>query len=109
MYISRSNHFLWCTETFYVTNFRCHHHFRKAVYSCHGINYTKLDTGAIVGTGILYDVKTYKSKAEFEKDKNKHYADIKKFGSHKYGFMVKNAHKFRTPIPYSGKLKFFEN
>jgi hypothetical protein len=72
------------------------------------INFTKLSTGAIIGTAILYNVKEYKSKAEFEKDKNKHYADIKKFGSYKYGFMVNNAHKLRTPLRYPGRLKFFE-
>jgi hypothetical protein len=73
-----------------------------------GINFTKLSTGAIIGTAILYNVKEYKSEAEFEKDKNKHYADIKKFGSYKYGFMVKNAHRLGTPLPYPGRLKFFE-
>ncbi len=64
--------------------------------------------GAIIGTADLYDVKQYKSNSDFEKDKNKHYADIKKFGSYKFGFMVKNAHRFRTPMPYSGMLRFFE-
>lgn len=44
----------------------------------------------------------------FVKDKNEHYADFKKFGSSKFGFKVKNAHKFRTPMPYPGSLKFFE-
>ncbi|HMH09181.1 MAG TPA: ASCH domain-containing protein [Candidatus Nitrosopolaris rasttigaisensis] len=71
-----------------------------------GIDYTKLSTGAIIGTAILYNVKEYKSEAEFKKDKSKHYADIKKFDSYKYGFMVKNAH--RPPLPYPGRLKFFE-
>jgi anaerobic ribonucleoside-triphosphate reductase len=42
-----------------------------------GINFTKLRTGAIIGTAILYNVKEYKSEADFEKDKNKHYGDIK--------------------------------
>jgi hypothetical protein len=71
------------------------------------IDHTKLSKGAIIGTADLYDVKEYKSKAEFVKDKNKHYADIKKFGS-KYGFMVRNAYRFRTPKPYPGRLRFFE-
>ena len=73
-----------------------------------GIDYTNLSTGAIIGTAILYNVKEYKSEAEFKKDKSKHYADIKKFDSYKYGFMVKNAHRLRTPLPYPGRLKFFE-
>ena len=72
------------------------------------IDYTKLNKGAIIGTADLYDVKQYTSNSDFEKDKNKHYADIKKFGSYKFGFMVRNAHKFRTPMPYPGKLRFFE-
>jgi predicted transcriptional regulator len=72
------------------------------------IDYTKLSQGAIIGTAILYDVKEYKSEAEFVKDKNKHYADIKKFGSYKFGFMVKDAHTFRTQKLYSGRLRFFE-
>jgi hypothetical protein len=73
-----------------------------------GIDYKMLTCGAIVGTAILYDVKQYKSKTELENDKYKHYADIKKFGFCRYGFMVKNAHRFRSSIPYFGKLKFFE-
>ncbi len=72
------------------------------------IDYTNLSQGAILGTAELYDVKEYKSKAEFVKDRNKHFADIKKFGSYRFGFMVKNAHKFRTPKPYPGRLRFFE-
>jgi hypothetical protein len=72
------------------------------------IDYTKLSKGAIIGTAILYDVKGYKSEAEFVKDKNKHYADIKKFGSYRFGFMVRDAHRFTTPMPYPGRLRFFE-
>lgn len=52
------------------------------------IDYTRLSQGAIIGTAILYDVKEYKSEAEFVKDKNKHLADIKKFGSYKFGNLV---------------------
>jgi len=73
-----------------------------------GVNYTKLSTGSIIGTAILYNVKEYKSEADFKKDKNKHYADIKKFSSYKYGFIVKKALRFGTPLPYPGRLKFFE-
>ena len=40
---------------------------------------------------------------EFQKDKNKHYADIKEFGFSKYGFMVKNAQRFRNSVPYIGR------
>jgi ASCH domain len=73
-----------------------------------GIDCAKLSTGAIIGTAILYNVKGYESKAEFERDKNKHCADIKKFGSYKYGFMIRNAHRLRAVLPYPGQLKFFE-
>jgi predicted transcriptional regulator len=72
------------------------------------INYAMLIRGAIIGTAVLYDVKQYKSKAEFVKDRNKHFADINKFGSYKFGFMVKNAKRFRTPKPYPGRLRFFQ-
>ena len=80
----------------------------KEVASSLNINYTKLSQGAIIGTAELYDVKHYENNSEFEKDKNKHYAEIKKFGSYKFGFMVRNAHRFRTPKPYPGRLRFFE-
>src|SRR6476660_2955997 len=49
-----------------------------------GIDYKMLTSGAIIGTAILYDVKQYKNKAQLEKDENKHYADIKRFGFRKY-------------------------
>ena len=67
-----------------------------------------LTYGAIIGAAILYNVKLYKNKTQLEMDKNKHYADIEKFGFYKYGFMIKNARRFRSSIPYPGKLKFFE-
>jgi ASCH domain len=73
-----------------------------------GIDYNKLTCGAIIGSAVLYDVKQYRNKTELEVDKNKHLADIKKFGFRRYGFMIKNAHRFRRSIPYPGMLKFFE-
>jgi predicted transcriptional regulator len=73
-----------------------------------GIDYNKLARGAIIGSAVLYDVKQYRNKTELEVDKNKHLADIKKFGFRRYGFMIKNAHRFRRSIPYPGMLKFFE-
>jgi hypothetical protein len=54
------------------------------------------------------DIKQYRNKTELELDKNKHLADIKKFGFCNYGFMIKNAQRFRRSIPYLGMLKFFE-
>ena len=73
-----------------------------------GIDHNMLTLGAIIGTAVLYDVKQYKNKTELEIDKNKHYADIKKFGFCKYGFMIKNAHRLRSSVPYRGQLNFFE-
>ena len=66
------------------------------------INYTKLPRVADLYT------KQYMSNYEFEKDKNKHYPDIRRFGGYKFGFMVRNAHRFRAPIAYPGRLRFFE-
>ncbi len=56
----------------------------------------------------MYDVKQYRNKTELERDRNKHLADIEKFGFCKYGFMIKNAHRLRRSIPHPGMLKFFE-
>ena len=73
-----------------------------------GIDHRMLTQGAIIGIALLYDVKQYKDKVELEADYHKHYADTKKFGSCKYGFMVENANRFQNPIPYRGKSNFFE-
>ena len=62
--------------------------------------------GAIIGKGYLYDVKLYDSEKSFIHDRKKHLADIEHF-DHKYGFMIKDAQKFRKPIIISGKLGFF--
>jgi ASCH domain len=71
-----------------------------------GIDHDMLTYGAIIGAAVLYNVKLYKNKTQLEMDINKHYADIEKFGFCKYGFMIKNARRFRSSCP--GKLKFFE-
>jgi hypothetical protein len=73
-----------------------------------GIDYTKLGIEMIIGRAILYDVKKYDNKTEFMKDKNRHYADASIFDSYMYGFKIKNAQRLRHPIPFSGKLGFFE-
>ena len=44
------------------------------------IDHDMLTYGAIIGAAILYNVKLYKNKTQLEMDKNKHYADIEKFG-----------------------------
>jgi hypothetical protein len=75
---------------------------------CLGMDQNKFICGAILGSAILYDVKQYRNKTELEMDKNKHLADIKKFGFCRNGFIIKDAHRLRRPVPHSGMLKFFE-
>jgi hypothetical protein len=72
-----------------------------------GINQTNLRTSAIIGKAVIYDVKTYKTKKQWHDDKKYHFAsDI--LSDRKYGFLLKNAKEFRIPIPYKGKLGFFD-
>jgi hypothetical protein len=73
------------------------------------IDDSNLITGAIIGSAFLYDVKKYSNNEDFIKDKNRHFAaDAKYLEGYRYGFLVKNAKKLNQPIPYSGKLGFFE-
>jgi predicted transcriptional regulator len=67
----------------------------------------KLVTGAIVGKAELYDVKKYNSIKEVKMDQKYHHAS-KDFHNKKYGFVLKNAKQFRIPIPWKGRLGFFE-
>ncbi|MFB5598192.1 MAG: ASCH domain-containing protein [Nitrosopumilaceae archaeon] len=67
----------------------------------------KFVTGAIIGKAEIYDVKKYNSKSEVNFDYNKHFAS-KNFHDRRYGFLIKNAKIFRIPIPYKGKLGFFD-
>jgi hypothetical protein len=71
-----------------------------------GFDHNELAYGAIIGTAVLYNVKRYKNKRELELDKNKHFADIKKFGFCRYGFMINRSYRLRRSIPYRGMLKF---
>ena len=64
-------------------------------------------TGAIIGKAELYEIKEYHSKSEVKSDFRKHFAS-KNFHDRKYGFLIKNAKKFRLPIPHKGKLGFFD-
>ena len=68
---------------------------------------SSITTGAIIGKVKLTDVKKYESDKELKNDKKKHHSssDITK---NKYGFILENPKKLRVPIPYSGKLNFFE-
>ena len=67
----------------------------------------KFVTGAIIGKAEIYDVKKYNSKSEVNSDYKKHFAS-KNFHDRRYGFLIKNAKLFRVPIPYKGKLGFFD-
>ncbi len=67
----------------------------------------KIVTGAIIGKAEIYDVKRYNSKSQVSSDYKKHFAS-KNFHERRYGFLIKNAKSFRIPIPYKGKLGFFE-
>ena len=64
-------------------------------------------TGAIIGKAEIYDVKKYNSKSQVSSDYKKHFAS-KNFNERRYGFLIKNAKSFRIPIPYKGKLGFFD-
>lgn len=66
-----------------------------------------LITGAIVGKAVLYDVKKYATKSEWQGDKRRHLAGIDASGK-KYGFLLKGAKSFKIPIPYKGSLGFFD-
>ena len=68
--------------------------------------FTDLPTGCIVGKATLVDVKKYKTKEEFEKDTDKHFA--RGWWNQKaHGFTLANAQ--RLPVkPMKGKLNFFE-
>jgi hypothetical protein len=70
------------------------------------IDPSSLIVGAILGKAILYDVKYYKNRDSFLEDRKKHSA-TPKYSDHKYGFLIKNAKKFKTPLLMPGRLKFF--
>ena len=67
----------------------------------------KLKTGVIIGKVDLYDVKKYTSIKEIVKDKKLHFAS-KKFHDRTFGFILRNPKLFKIPIPYKGKLGFFD-
>lgn len=65
----------------------------------------KFVKGAIIGKAEIFDVKVYENEIECKKDHKLHFAAN---NYTKYGFMLKNAKSFRVPIPWKGKLGFFE-
>lgn len=73
-----------------------------------GLDPKRLAHGSIIGKAYLYEVRTYKTRREFAKDKKRHFAEYRRFKKSKYGFMLKNAKKFKRPIKYKGMLNFFD-
>jgi hypothetical protein len=72
-----------------------------------GFDSGELVRGAIIGKANLYEVKEYTNNSEFLADKKKHMASGQ-YMHGKYGFLLKDAVKFEKPIPFKGKLNFFE-
>jgi hypothetical protein len=71
------------------------------------ISPSTITTGAIIGKVNLVDVKKYDSDKELKTDKKKHYS-ISDNTKNKYGFILEKPKKLLVPIPYLGKLNFFE-
>jgi len=72
-----------------------------------GINETEIRTGVILGRVEIYDVKKYSSISELKKDYKKHFGS-EEFLRHKYGFLLRNPKELNIPIPYKGRLGFFD-
>ena len=72
-----------------------------------GIEKSSLRTGVIIGKAEIYDVKSYESIKDLKNDYNKHFA-TEEFLRHRYGFLLRKPQALRVPIPYKGRLGFFE-
>ncbi|MFI5412910.1 MAG: ASCH domain-containing protein [Candidatus Micrarchaeales archaeon] len=72
-----------------------------------GFNPKSMVKGAIIGSAFLYGVKEYHTQEEYLEDQKRHLGGGD-FANDRYGFMIKNASKFKKPIPLAGKLNFFE-
>lgn len=67
----------------------------------------RLPRRAVVGKATIYGVKEYVGGIDFTADKDKHMATDEYAGS-KYGFLLKDAVRFKRPISMPGKLGFFD-
>lgn len=95
-------------NTAFRGEFLIHAPLKIRIEDCKRLKITKkFITGAIVGKATIYDVKKYNSANEIKNDKKFHFAS-KDFQNKKCGFMLKNAKQFRIPIPYKGRLGFFD-
>ncbi|MDE1812054.1 MAG: ASCH domain-containing protein [Thaumarchaeota archaeon] len=72
-----------------------------------GIEKSSLRTGVIIGKAEIYDVKSYESIKDLKNDYNKHFT-TEEFLRHRYGFLLRKPQALRVPIPYKGRLGFFE-
>lgn len=66
-----------------------------------------LVSGALVGKAVLYDVKTYNTRKEWQADRKYHFASAE-FSNKKYGFLLKSAKALAVPVPCKGHLGFFD-
>ncbi len=73
-----------------------------------GVDPTRIARGAVIGKAVLYGVKEYDSVGEFVADEKLHLATYDAFGDSRYGFQIKDAVRFKKPIPAKGSLNFFE-
>ena len=80
---------------------------RREDYKRMKISPSSIVSGAIIGKVNLIDVKRYDSDKELHTDKKKHYS-ISNSTKNKYGYILENPKKLQVPIPYLGKLNFFE-
>jgi len=71
------------------------------------VDETKLRIGVILGRVEIYDVKKYSSIPELKKDYKKHFGS-EEFLCHRYGFLLRNPKELNIPIPYKGRLGFFD-
>ena len=72
-----------------------------------GMDPRSLAKRVIMGKALLYDVKEYKGDGEFARDREKHLA-TDNYSSSRFGFILKDAVRFKEPIPMKGMLGFFE-
>ena len=72
------------------------------------INSNDIARGSIIGKAKLYDVKKYLDYKEYLIDKDKHFSLNHYNDKIIYGFLIKNAIRFKQNIPYKGKLGLFE-
>jgi len=95
------------------TNFRgvflVHAPLKIRIDDCKRLKITKknLRVGVIVGRAEIFNVIKYDSKEKLKGDSKKHFAS-KEFFNSRFGFLIRNAKEFRVPIPFKGKLGFFD-